>query len=597
MLNPFKKRKNENQSSENDREFSQSLPNIKDLIAPAGMRVNPNYLQLSSKYAKTLFVLTYPRYLQTGWFSPIIDLDVSFDVSMYIYPVNSAVVLKNLKKTVTRITAQISSNEEKGLTRDPMLETAYQDAEDLRDEIQQGNEKFFKFALYITIYAGSAEELEKNASRIEGILEGGLIYAKPAIFQAKEGFDTTLPLANDKLAVLSNMNTSPLSTSFPFTSCDLSSNEGILYGINRHNNSLVLFDRFKMENANMVIFAKSGAGKSYTVKLEILRSLMLGTDVLIIDPENEYKHLCDTVGGAYLKISLSSNYHINPFDLPPALEDEDFADVLRGNIVNLIGLIRLMLGNLTPEEESIADQGLRETYAMKDINENTTSIAGLEFPTMQDFQSVLENMNGAESMAKRLKKYTEGTFAGFLNHPSNVDINKQLVVFSIRDMEDELRPIAMYIVLHFIWTLVRSKLKKRILVVDEAWVMLKYSDAAAFLFGIAKRCRKYYLGLTTISQDVSDFLSSGYGKPIVTNSSMQFLMKQSPATIDILADTFNLTKEERFLLLESGVGEGIFFAGLRHVALRVTASYSEDQIITSDPSQLLEIERAKAEIS
>lgn len=598
MFNPFKKTTPSQESaSPEDSQFSQSLPGIKDLIAPAGMRINPNYLQLSSKYAKTLFILTYPRYLQTGWFSPIIDLDISFDISMYVYPVDSAVVLKNLKKTVTRLTAEITSKQEKGITRDPMLETAYQDAENLRDELQQGNEKFFKFALYITIYADSAEELDKNASRIEGMLEGGLIYAKPALFQTKEGFDSTLPLVNDKLSVLSNMNTSPLSTSFPFTSCDLSSNEGILYGINRHNNSLVLFDRFKMENANMVIFAKSGAGKSYTVKLEVLRSLMLGTDVLIIDPENEYKHLCDTVGGAYLKISLSSDYHINPFDLPPALEDEDFSDVLRGNIVNLIGLIRLMLGSLTPEEESIVDQGLRETYAIKDINENTTSIAGLEFPTMQDFQSVLDNMSGAESLAKRLKKYTEGTFAGFLNHSSNVDINKQLVVFSIRDMEDELRPIAMYIVLHFIWTLVRSRMKKRILVVDEAWVMMKSADAASFLFGIAKRCRKYYLGLTTITQDVSDFLTSNYGKAIVTNSSMQFLMKQSPATMDILAETFNLTKEERFLLLESGVGEGIFFAGLRHVAMRVTASYSEDQIITSDPSQLLDIERAKEEIS
>jgi len=574
-----------------------NLPTVKDLIAPSAFKVDSNFLQLSSQYARTLFILTYPRYLQTGWFSPIIDLDVAFDISMYVYPVDSSVVLKNLKKTVTRFIAQISSNEEKGLTRDPMLETAYQDAENLRDQLMQGNEKFFKFALYITVYAKSIEELEKNISKITSILEGGLIYAKPALFQTKEGFDTTLPLSNDKLEVLSNMNTSPLSTSFPFTSCDLSSNEGVLYGINRHNNSLVLFDRFKMENANMIIFAKSGAGKSFTVKLEVLRSLVMGTAVLIIDPEDEYKHLCETVGGAYLKISLSSNNHLNPFDLPPTLEDEAFADTLRGNIINLIGLIRLMLGNLTPEEESIVDQGIRETYAIRDITENSQPTANTTFPTMQDFQNVLDNMTGADSLAKRLKKYTEGIFAGFLNNASNVKLNKQLIVFSIRDMEEELRPIAMYIVLNFIWTLVRSTKKKRMLVVDEAWVMLKSEDAASFLFGIAKRCRKYYLGLTTITQDVNDFLASNYGKPIVTNSSMQFLMKQSPASIDILAETFNLTKEERMLLLESAVGEGIFFAGMRHVAIRVVASYSEDQIITSDPAQLLEIEKAKAEIS
>lgn len=574
-----------------------SLPTLKDLIAPAGVKVAPNYLQVSNKYARTLFILAYPRYLQTGWFSQIIDLDMSFDISMNIYPVSSAVVLKNLKKTVTRLTSQISTNEEKGITRDPVLETAYQDAEGLRDQLQQGTEKFFKFGLYITIYADSPEELEKHASKVSGILEGGLIYTKPALFQAQEGFDTTLPLANDKLAILSNMNTSPLSTTFPFTSCDLSTNEGVLYGINRHNNSLILFDRFKMENANMVIFAKSGAGKSYTVKLEILRSLMMGSDVLVIDPENEYKHLCETAGGAYIKISLSSESHINPFDLPPAMEDQSFSDILREAIINLTGLLRLMLGNLTPEEESIIDKALRETYAIKDIFENSAPSANMEFPAMRDLKMVLENMDGGASLAKRLEKYTDGTFSGFLNHSTNININKQMVAFSIRDMENELRPIAMYIVLNYIWTLVRAKMKKRMLIVDEAWVMMQSEDAAQFMFGIAKRCRKYFLGLTTISQDVSDFLGSKYGKPIVTNSSMQLLLRQSPASLDILSETFNLTREERMLLLESAIGEGIFFAGMRHVAIRIVASYSEDQIITSDPSQLLEIEKAKAELA
>jgi len=581
----------------NKPEENKDVVSVKDLISPAGMQVSANFLQVSSKYARTLFVLTYPRYLQTGWFSPIINLDISLDVAMFVHPIDSITILKNLKRTVTRLSAQLSSNDEKGLTRDPILETAIQDAENLRDELQQGNEKFFKFGLYITIYADSAEELEKSSTRVATMLEGGLIYTKPTLFQMKEGFSSTLPLSQDKISVLSNMNTSPLSTSFPFTSCDLSSNEGILYGINRHNNSLILFDRFKMENANMIIFAKSGAGKSYTVKLEILRSLMMGTDVLVIDPENEYKHLSDTVGGAYLKISLTSPNHLNPFDLPPSIDDEEFSDTLRSNIVNLIGLIRLMLGDLAPEEEAIVDEGIRETYAIKDITENSNFSPDMDFPTMQDFQIVLSNMQGAESLSQRIKKYTEGIFSGFLNNKTNIDINKQLVVFNIRDMEEELRPVAMYIVLNFIWTIIRSKLKKRALVVDEAWVMMKDENAAAFLFGIAKRCRKYFLGLTTISQDVNDFLSSNYGKPIVTNSSMQLLLRQSPASMDVLAETFNLTKEERFLLLESGVGEGIFFAGMKHVAISVIASYSEDQIITSDPSQLLEIEKAKAELA
>ncbi len=579
-----------------EKEFQAGITTLRDILAPSGLQIESNYIQIGNKYARTLFVFTYPRFLQSGWFSPIINLDTTMDIAMFIHPTDSSNILKNLKKTATRIESQIISQSQKGQVRDPMLETALQDTEALRDKLQTGTEKFFKYGLYITIYADSLKELNKKCAAIEGMLEAKLVYSKISVFQTSDGFKSTLPLCNDKLEVHNNMNSAPLSTLFPFVSSDLTSDDGILYGINRHNNSLILFDRFKMENGNMVVFAKSGAGKSYAVKLEILRTLMMGTDVIVIDPENEYKYLCDTVDGAYINISLTSKEHINPFDLPPAQKDESLSDVLRSNISNLISLIKLMLGEITPEEESIVDRGITETYAIKDIT-TETDFTGKEVPTMTDFANVLANMDGGESLSKRIQKYTEGSFAGFLNSPTNINVKKKMIVFSTRDMEDEMRPVAMFLILRYIWNLVRTDIRKRVLVVDEAWWMMQYEASGSFLFALAKRCRKYYLGLTTITQDVADFMASKYGHPIVTNASMQLLLKQSTAAVDALVKTFYLTDEEKYLLLESNVGEGIFFAGTKHVAIKIIASYSEDQIITTDPAQLEEIEKAKEEIA
>jgi conjugal transfer ATP-binding protein TraC len=578
--------------------YRKGVATIRDLIAPSAIRLTANSIQVGETLARTHFVVAYPRYLNTNWFSPIINLDFAFDVSMFVHPIDTREILKNLRRSATQVQSQINIEEEGGKVRNPILETALKDIEDLRDRLQQGTEKFFRFGIYITLYAQTVEDLNRMSQAVEAILESQLVYIKPAVLRMEQGFGSTRPLAVDSLDIANNLNTAPLSTTFPFVSADLSSNEGILYGINRHNNSLILFDRFKLENANMVVFAKSGAGKSYAVKLEVLRSMMLGTSVIILDPENEYKHLAETVGGSFVGISLSSSFHLNPFDLPKAMgEDEDAASILRNNIANLIGLLHLMLGAVTPEEDSILDRALRETYAVRDITPNARlqNLTPASFPTMSDLYEVLKNMEGGESLAARLEKYTEGIFAGFLNNPTNISVKEQLMVFNIRDLEEELRPIAMYIILQFIWNEMRSELKQRLVVVDEAWVMMQHEDAASFLFGIAKRCRKYYTGLTTITQDIGDFMNSRYGKPILTNSSLQLLLRQSPASIDIVAETFYLTDHEKFLLLESNVGEGIFFAGTKHVAIKIIASYSEDQIITSDPRQLLEIEQAKKE--
>ncbi len=575
--------------------YQKGIATVRDLISPPAVKLSPNMMQIGDIFARTYFVIAYPRYLSTNWFSPIINIDFSMDVALFVHPIETADILKQLRKSSTQVQSQMSIEAEGGKVRDPILETAYQDIEALRDKLQQGTEKFFRFGLYLTVYGKDERDLSEKSSAIESLLEAQLVYVKPAVLRMDQGFASTRPIGTDTLDVANNLNTEPLSTTFPFVSSDLSSGDGILYGINRHNNSLILFDRFKLENANMVVFAKSGAGKSYTVKLEVLRSMMFGASVIILDPENEYKHLCETVGGSFMKIALNSPVHLNPFDLPKKNDDEDPEGALRSNIANLIGLLHLMLGAVTPEEDSILDRGIRETYAIRDITEKTdvSQLTAQSYPTMSDLYAVLQNMDGAESLATRLERYTEGIFGGFLNKQSNVTLNSQLVVFNIRDLEEELRPIAMYIILQYMWNEIRTEMKKRVIVVDEAWVMMQHEDAAAFLFGVAKRCRKYYTGLTTITQDISDFMTSRYGKPIVTNSSLQLLLRQSPASIETVAETFYLTDHEKFLLLESNVGEGIFFAGTKHAAIKVIASYSEDQIITSDPRQLLEIEQAK----
>jgi len=576
--------------------YEAGLLELQDVIAPSAFEISSNYVKIGNKVARTLFVFSYPRFLGVGWFAPIINLDKVFDISLFIHPIDTAMILRQLQKKVAEVQSQIHERESKGFVRDPVLDTAYKDLEDLRDSLQQATERLFSFAIYITVYEDTVEELNRAESEMRSLLEAKLVYAKPALFQQEQGIISVLPFGLDRLGVTNKINSSPISTVFPFMSFDLTSNKGILYGINRHNNGLILFDRFSLENYNSVIFGKAGGGKSYATKLEILRSLMFDTDVIVIDPEREYEYLAEAVDGRYFNISLTSKHHINPFELPVPGPDESPTDILRGNVISLVGLFRLMLGGLTPQEDALLDSAITETYASRDITAESDFSNAIP-PTLSDLELVLANMEGAESLTARIRKYTQGTWKEFINQPTNVDINKKMVVFSIRDMEDELRPVATYLIVHYIWSAVRRNLKRRLLVVDEAWWMMKNEEGASFLYGIAKRCRKYWLGLATVTQDVGDFLGSSYGIPIITNSSMQLLLKQSPATIDSLQKTFNLTEEEKFLLLEADIGEGIFFAGLKHVSIKIIASYTEDQIITTNPSQLLAIKKAKDEFS
>jgi len=570
-----------------EKAIEKSSASVLDFIAPASFQVTPNYLQINDLFVKTLFVYSYPRFLNTNWLSPVINYDISMDVGMHMAPLESNMFLDKLKKQAGRLESSRQIEQEKGMVRNPQLDTAIADVDQLREDLTAGQQRIFKVGMYFTIYAKKQDELKQASDQLTSLLGGLLIYTKQSIFQMDQGFHTTLPLGEDELGISKNLDTNSLSTTFPFVSAELTSNKGILYGINRHNNSLILFDRFDLENANEVVFAKSGAGKSYTVKLEALRYLMLGTDVIVIDPENEYQALCEAVGGSFFDFSLNSEKRINPFDLPKGTGDEDGGTIIRTAVTDIKGLVALMVGGVTPEEDAVLDKAIYDTYALRDITEDVATHQNPP-PLLSDLQGVLQNMTGAESLVRRLTKYTEGTFAGLFNKPTNFELERGFIVFSIRNLEEALRPLAMYLILNYIWAQIRRQMRQRILVVDEAWILMQYPDSAKYLYSLAKRARKYFLGLTIISQDVEDFLSSEQGRAILNNSSLQMLLKQSPAAVEKLGQVFHLTEGEKFLLLESDVGEGLFFAGASHVAIKIVASYAEDQIITTDPRQLLE---------
>lgn len=577
----------EREKMEVDQAYREGLVTMRDFIAPSSLEVQTTYVRIGNRFARTFYVYGYPRKLFTGWMSSLINVDEVIDISMYIYPADSGVVLKSLRRKVAQLEAARSISAEKGRVRDPGTEAALEDAEELRDKLQVGEERYFRFGLYFTLYGETLDDLSFVQNKVESMLGQQLIYTKPASAQQEIAFNSVVPQGNDQLEIRRNLSTGALSTTFPFTSADLSQDDGILYGINMHNNGLVIFDRFTLENANAVVFAKSGSGKSFAVKLEALRHMMMGTEVIIIDPENEYQRLAEAVGGSYIRLSLNSQSRINPLDLPQIFDKEDGDDALRSNIINLHGLMRLMFGgSVDPAAESQLDQALIETYAQVGITSDPLTHSTTP-PTLVDlYQTLLHSGGAGPQMAQMLRKYVGGSYAGLFSEQSNVVLDNKMVVFNIRDLEDDLRPIAMYSVLSYIWNKVRSNQVKRMLIVDEAWQLLQYEDSAKFLFSLAKRARKYYLGLTTISQDVEDMLGSKMGRAIVSNSSLQILLKQSPSAADVVASTFKLTDEEHKRLTQFPVGQGLFFAGSSHVHIKIEASPTETELITTNPQQL-----------
>lgn len=573
-------------NNENKKPFEQGLVTTKDIIAPASLEVDFNSLRIDNKYYRTLFVVGYPRFVGINWLSSLINFDAALSVSMYIYPTDGKEILDDLRRKITEMEAEISSDIQRGRLVNPATQAKLEDAMNLQADLVKGEERFFQFGLYITIFAESESELDRINKNLEAALGSLLIISKRATLQMEDGFITGLPIANDKLEITRNMDTTSLATTFPFVSSELSDDKGIMYGINIHNGSLVIFDRFSMPNYNSVVFAMAGAGKSYMIKLEVLRSLMLGTEIIVIDPENEYRDLAEAVGGQYIAFGYGEASKINPFDL--SLVEEEGENALNSKVLALHKLLKVMLGAMDPIEESILDRALMDAYKMKGITPDPTT-QNREAPLVEDLYKSLIGMEDekARSLAARLEKYIKGSFAGIFNQKTTVNLTNPFVVFGIKNLEESLRPVAMHIILDYIWTVVKKTLKKRLLVVDEAWYLMQYEDSAQFLRGIVKRGRKYYLGVTTITQDVDDFLQTPYGKEIVTNSAIQILLKQHTAAIDLIGEVFYLSQGEKQLLLSADKGQGIFFAGQNHVAIQIISSEDEHNLITSNPEEVM----------
>ena len=568
------------------KQFVEGLVSIKDIIAPSAIEVDFNYLRIDNKYYRTCFVAGYPRFVGLNWLSTLINFDASLKISMFIYPTDGKEILDDLRRKIAEMEAELSTDIQRGRIVNPATQAKLEDALTLQADLVKGEERFFQFGLYMTLSAKTKEELDSATKNLESGLGALMIVSKKASLQMEEGFITTLPICSDRLNITRNMDTTSLASTFPFVSSDLSDDKGIMFGINEHNGSLVIFDRFSMPNYNSVVFASAGAGKSYMIKLEAMRSLMLGTDIIVIDPENEYKNLAESVGGQYIAFGYGEASKINPFDL--SLVTEEGENALNDKILTLHKMFKIMLGTMDPIEESILDKSIMEAYKAKGISPDPET-QNREAPLIEDLYKALigAEEEKAKNLAARLEKYIKGSFAGIFNQKTTVNLNNSFVVFGIRNLEDSLRPVAMHIVLDYIWTIVKKELKKRILVVDEAWYLMQHDDSAAFLRGIIKRGRKYYLGVTTITQDVDDFLNTPYGKEIVTNSSIQILLKQHSAAIDLIGETFYLSEGEKQLLLSADKGEGIFFAGQNHVAIQVIASEEEHKLITSNPEEIL----------
>lgn len=559
---------------------------VVDLIAPQQFEVDFNYVKIGDVYLRTLFIAGYPRFVSPGWLEPIINFDHSLDISFYVFPVQSKSTLDDLRRKIAEMEAEISTDLDRGRVVNPATQAKLDDALTLQEQLVKGIERFFEFSFYITLSAKTVEELNNATKTVQSTLGSLLVVAKMAALDMENGFLSTAPLGYDRLSITRNMDSTSLATTFPFTTAELSSDTGILYGINSQNESFVIFDRFSLENSNMAVFATSGAGKSFFVKLESLRSLMLGSEVLIIDPENEYKALCDAVGGEYISFSYSSTQKINPFDLSQVYEEGE--NQLGLKILSLHSLFKVIMGELSASQEALLDNALIAAYRAKGITQDP-STQSKEPPLMEDLYKALIGRETPEALdlAARLEKFVKGSYVGVFDQHTNINLDNPFTVFSVRDLQDSLRPIAMFIILDYIWTKIRKDVRKRLLVVDEAWHMMRYPDTAQFLWSIVKRARKYYLGLTTITQDVEDFLSQDIGKAIVTNSAMRVLFKQSPAAIDTVTNVFYLSQGERQLLLAANVGEGILFAGPHHAPIRVVASEDEYKFVTTKPSETM----------
>jgi hypothetical protein len=557
---------------------------IPDKIAPAAFEVDFNDVKINDLYIRTIIVNDYKK-AYPGMLESLINYEEPIDISMYYYPIDTGEIVDKIRRKIAELEAQLNLELESGKVPNAYAKVALQDALKQQEELASGVERYFHFALYITIKGETLSDLNNLTSTVISDLSSKEMNTKLPTLKMENAFKSSLPYGFDRLRQTRNMDTSSIAMTFPFTSSDLSQEKGILYGINTYNRGLVVFDRFSMPNANMVVLASSGGGKSFFVKLEIIRSLMLGTECIVIDPENEYEDLCKSVGGAYVSFSQDGKNKLNPFELPAGAESNE--DELRLKELSLQGFFKILFGTLSTRGTSILDRAIRMCYREKGITNDKSTFVN-EPPRMEDLYKTLRAMEEmeAQDMALKIERFLVGSASGIFDKKTNIEISNSLTIFSIRDLSEELRPLAMYLMLDFIWTKIKRERKRRILAIDEAWVLMKYPDSALFINSVAKRARKYYLGLTTITQEVSDFLNTDYGRAVVTNSSIQVLFRQSPVAIDGLAGTFDLSEGEKAYLLSVPPGNGLFFAGTNHVSIDVKASPTEYALVTSNPVEL-----------
>lgn len=569
-----------------EQEYVQTMQDYKSHLAPSYREMKSSSYNISGVFARSYYASSYPSYIDFLRTRDVLSFYAKRDMSRFIYPSENSAIQAMMKRRSTQLKAEIGIARQKGITYDTDIDIEFRDVEDIRQKLATREERYFESSFYVSVYEHDEEKLREISKKLEQKISGYGIRIKPTSQRMDEAQIASLPLCIDELDIPRSMITNSIAGGFPFISGDLIESTGILYGANLHTGSLIIFDRFahKLPNANSIILATSGAGKSFATKLEILRYLMLGIEVIVIDPENEYKALCEKVNGTYLNISINAPYHINPFDLPPKLEDVEYSngDLLRSQILNLIWLISVLIWGLDAAEEAILDKALQATYSLKEITFTDDDCTHKTIPTMHDLLNVLEGMEWGDLMWLKLSKYVTGTFANLFNNETNIDLNNNLTVFSIRDIEDALKTPAMYNVLNYIWTKVRAKKTPRMLVIDEAWIMMQSKVAANFLFQLVKRARKFGLWVSTITQDVEDFLKSEYGKPIVSNASLQILLRQSTSSIEALEKIFWLSEAEKQLLVAANIWEWLMIAGNQHVGVKILASPNEKKFISTD---------------
>ncbi len=567
-------------------EFEFGGQDLVDLISYAGLKEFSSYLELDGKYLRTLFISGFPYIATTGWLNNLINFSHSVDISYHIELVDPLLAIPKLTRKITELESRRRVMLQQGKIVGSEVLDPLDSAINLKDRILRGQEKLFQFSIYITISEDSLLELDKTTRLLEATLATKLFYIKTASFQQLDGLQTMLPRGENLLSQKRNLDSSSAALTFPFISSEFVQESGVLYGINRSNNSLVILDRFSLNNANSITFAQSGSGKSYFAKVEILRNLMQKTKVIVIDPEREYKQLSDSLAGTYTKLSLGSKEKINPFDF--SLSSYGSTHSLGEHIQDLTEVLSLMCEGFSIEEKAIIDKALIKTYKKFGWTLRSKKAQGKSYPLLKDLYEILK-LDGETKLVAKFEKFVKGSLATVFNSQTNIELKNRLIIFDIKDLPESLRQIMLVIVANFVYNQVKRAPQKRLLVIDEGWLLLEHEESARFVSGLTRRARKYFLGVSIITQQASDFLNNTYGKAIASQTSLRILMRQDTTTIKSVVEEFKLSEYEENFLLTCDKGEAIIIADQNHIAIKIIASEKEHPLITTDPSEVYRV--------